>query len=62
MVAEVMANALARRRADQALRESQARLTLAAASADARLWEVEADTGRMWMTEEGRALLWIRAG
>jgi PAS domain S-box-containing protein len=54
MVAEVMANALARKRADEALRESQARLTLAAASADARLWEVEAVTGRMWMTEEGR--------
>jgi PAS domain S-box-containing protein len=55
MVADVIANALARRRADQALRESQARLTLAAASADARLWEVEANTGRVWMTEEGRA-------
>jgi len=55
LIAQVMANALARRRADQALRESQARLTLAAASADARLWEVEAETGRLWMTAEGRA-------
>ena len=55
MVAEVMANALARKRADEALRETQARLTLAAASADARLWEVEAETERVWMTEEGRA-------
>jgi PAS domain S-box-containing protein len=54
MVAEVMANALVRRRADQALRESQARLTLAAVSADARLWEVEAETERVWMMEQGR--------
>ncbi len=55
VVAEVIANALSRRRADQALRESQARLTLAVASAEARLWEVEAETERVWMTEEGRA-------
>jgi len=54
MVAEVIGNALARRRADQALRESQARLTLAVASADARLWEVEAETERVWMMEQGR--------
>jgi PAS domain S-box-containing protein len=55
MVAEVIANALARKRADETLRETQARLTLAAASAEARLWEVDANTGRVWMTEEGRA-------
>ena len=55
MVAQVVANALVRRRADQALRESQARLTLAAASADARMWELESNTGRVWMTEEGRS-------
>jgi PAS domain S-box-containing protein len=55
MVAEVIANALVRKRVDEALRESQTRLTLAVASADARLWEVEADTERVWMTEEGRA-------
>jgi PAS domain S-box-containing protein len=55
IVAEVIANALARQRADQALQESQARLTLAVASAEARLWEVEAETERVWMTEEGRA-------
>jgi PAS domain S-box-containing protein len=55
LVAQVFTNALVRKRAEEALRESQARLTLAAASADARLWEMEADTGRVWMTEEGRA-------
>jgi PAS domain S-box-containing protein len=60
MVSQVIANALARRRADLALQESQARLTLAAASADARLWEVDADTERIWMTEEGRAFFGLR--
>ena len=54
LVAQVFTNALVRKRSEEALRESEARLTLAAASADARLWEIEADTGRMWMTEEGR--------
>jgi PAS domain S-box-containing protein len=55
LVADVIATAVARARAEKALRETQARLTLAAASADARLWEMEATTGRVWMTEEGRA-------
>jgi len=59
MVAQVIANALARRRADLALRESQARLTLAVASADARLWEVEAETERVWMMEQGRVFLGV---
>ena len=54
IVAEVIANALARSRADRALRDSQARLTLAATSADARLWEVEGDSERVWMMDEGR--------
>jgi PAS domain S-box-containing protein len=55
IVAEVIANALARSQADRALRESRARLTLAAAGVGARLWEVEQGTDRIWMTEEGRA-------
>jgi PAS domain S-box-containing protein len=54
LVAQVFTNALVRKRSEEALRESEARLTLAAASADARLWEIEVDTGQMWMTEEGR--------
>ena len=59
MAAEMMANAIARGRADRALQESQARLTLAAASADARLWEVEADTERVWLMEPGRAFFGV---
>ena len=38
LVAQIFANALARKRADIALRESEARLSLAADSADAGLW------------------------
>jgi len=55
LIAQVFTNALVRMRSDDALRESQARLTLAAASADARLWELDPNSARVWMTEEGRA-------
>ena len=41
LVAQIFANALARKRADQTLRESEARLTLATASAEAGLWELD---------------------
>ncbi len=54
LIAQVFADALARSRADQSLRESEARLSLAAASADARLWELEPATGRLWVTDTGR--------
>lgn len=59
MVAEMMANAIVRARADRALQEGQARLTLAAASADARLWEVEAETERVWMMGAGRVFFGV---
>jgi PAS domain S-box-containing protein len=59
LVAQIFANALARRRADEALRTSEARLTLAAASADARLWELDPHTGKVWTTEKGRAFYGI---
>jgi formate hydrogenlyase transcriptional activator len=36
------------------LRKSEERLSLAASSADARLWEVDLDTGIIWVTEKGR--------
>ena len=54
LIAQVFGDALARSRADRALRESEARLSLAAASADARLWELEPATGRLWVTDTGR--------
>lgn len=59
VVAQVFTNALARKHADQALRDSEARLSLAAASADAGLWSLEPSTGRLWATDKARELFHI---
>jgi PAS domain S-box-containing protein len=50
VIAEVFANALARKRSDQRLRESEERLTLAADSAGAGLWSIDLASGRVWAT------------
>ena len=57
LLGEILINALGRKNADDALRESEARLSLAAASAKAVLWTLEAERGRMWMTDTGRECL-----
>ena len=44
LVAQIFANALARKRADQELRESEARLSLAADAAGAGLWRLDLAT------------------
>jgi len=62
LVAQVFANVLARKRADQALHDSEARVTLAAASADAGLWELDLETRRFWTTDEARNLFGIPPG
>jgi PAS domain S-box-containing protein len=49
-VAEVFANALARKRSDQFLRESEERLALAADSASMGLWSVDLASGCVWAT------------
>ncbi len=41
---------------------SEARLSLAAASADARLWELEMSTGRIWTTDKGRGFYAVAPG
>ena len=56
LVAQVFAQALARQRADEALRESQDRVDLAADSAEAGLWTLDYGTGVFWATERARAL------
>jgi PAS domain S-box-containing protein len=61
LVAQIFANALERKRADMTLRESEARLTLAAASADAGLWELDLETGRFWSTDKARNLFGLPA-
>ena len=56
LVTEVFANALARKRADETLRESEERLALAADSAEAGLWSLDYRTGIFWVTERTRAI------
>jgi PAS domain S-box-containing protein len=63
LIAQVFANALDRKHAEQRLRESEvrlreseARLSLAAASANAGLWTLEPETGHIWATEKAREL------
>ena len=56
LVAQVFANALARRRHELSLRESEERLTLAADSAEAGLWTLDYGTGVFWATERARAI------
>jgi formate hydrogenlyase transcriptional activator len=56
LVAQIFANALARKRADQALRESEERLNLAADSAEAGLWVLDCRTRVFWATKEARVL------
>ncbi len=56
LVAQVFANALARKHADEALWESEERLTLAADAAEAGLWAFDYSAGRFWGTERTRAI------
>ena len=56
LIAQVFANALERKRAEKKLRESEARLSLAAASANAGLWTLDAETGQIWATEKTHEL------
>jgi PAS domain S-box-containing protein len=56
LVAQVFANALARKRADEALREGEERLALAADSAEAGLWILDYETGVFWVTGRARSI------
>jgi len=56
LIAEVLAGALARKRFEESLRESEARLSLAATSAEAGLWTLEIASGHIWATEKTREL------
>jgi len=56
LIAEVFANALARRHSEEALRENEARLNLAATSAEAGLWILEIASGHIWATAKAREL------
>jgi PAS domain S-box-containing protein len=56
LVAQIFANALARKYSDEALQESEEHLSLAAESADAGLWSLDPETRRFWVTEQARTL------
>ncbi len=56
LIAQVFANALAHRMADESLREQEARLQLAADSAGAGLWILDVSSDRFWITEKAREL------
>ena len=56
LVAQVLTNALARKRHELSLEESEARLSLAADSAEAGLWTLDFGTGVFWVTEKARAI------
>lgn len=57
MVAQVFANALFRKRAEEELRRSEERLSLAAHAAQIGMWSVETSTGRLWNSESSFELL-----
>ena len=56
LVAQVFTNALARRRHERSLQESEERLSLAADSAEAGLWSLDYGTGVFWASERARAI------
>jgi PAS domain S-box-containing protein len=55
-IAQIFANALARKLADQSLRESELRLSLAADSAGAGMWELDLVTRTFWASEKAREM------
>ena len=56
LVGQIFANALARKRSDEILRESEERLSLAADSADTGLWVLDCDSRLFWTTERAREI------
>ncbi len=56
LVAQIFANALARKRADLALCESELRLTMAADSADAGLWVLDWNSEVFWANGKARGI------
>ena len=56
LVARVFANVLGRRRTDEILRENEARLSLAADSAEAGLWVLDWNARAFWVTDRCRTI------
>jgi two-component system, LuxR family, sensor kinase FixL len=56
LVAQIFANALARKRTELTLREREERLTLAAAYAEVGLWELDYASQAFWTSERAQSL------
>jgi len=56
LIAQIFANALARKRFELALRESEERLSVAADSADVGLWVLDCRTRVFWASEKARVI------
>jgi formate hydrogenlyase transcriptional activator len=61
LVADMFANALMRKRAETILITSEERLSLAAESAEAGLWELDYDSMTFWATDEARRMFDFRS-
>jgi two-component system sensor kinase FixL len=55
-IGQILASALARKEADESLRESEATVSLAAESASLGLWSRDMQTGKIWATARTRTL------
>jgi len=62
LIAQVFADTLSRKRADEALRKSEERLSLAADSAEIGLWSVDIATGYLWNSPSSFRLLGLDPG
>jgi PAS domain S-box-containing protein len=56
LVAQIFAQAIARKGAERALRRSEERLRLTTAAAGAALWTIENGSGRMWFNDIAREM------
>jgi two-component system sensor kinase FixL len=55
-IGQIFASALARKEAEELLRESETTLSLAAASADLGMWSRDTQTDKIWATERTRTM------
>jgi formate hydrogenlyase transcriptional activator len=61
LIADVFANVLARKRSDQALRESEEHMRLAAEAANIGLWVWDVPRDTVWVTDRTRAIYGVSA-
>ena len=54
ILGEIFVNALERRKIEQALRESEERLDLAASSGEAGVWSLDVNTDQLWASDKLR--------